>query len=149
VLHRSPSVANNFAVYVTTGASLEMSDCVVHSDTGAGVAVEGGKAHLLHVDVRECQGIGVLCLSGLSGEDIGEVYLEDCGIQENQGGGMKAAGGVTVGLRRVHFRRNKEFGVRLTDVEVSEWTGVDLTEQRKDPLLRGRGITGPAATDLP
>ena len=44
--HRSPSVANNYAVFVHDGASASLVNCSVSSSTGTGVGIEAARVDL-------------------------------------------------------------------------------------------------------
>jgi hypothetical protein len=52
VRHRSPSVANNYAVYLNNASNVALRDLDVSSATGTGVAIEGGTGT---VDIIDCR----------------------------------------------------------------------------------------------
>lgn len=59
VRHSSPSVANNYAIFVQGGRA-EVTSCDISSRTGSGIGVEGGMITVTSSKVHDCQGNGAV-----------------------------------------------------------------------------------------
>lgn len=67
--HASKSVANNYAVFSSSG-KLELEDCDVSSSTGAGVGAEGGTLRIRGGSVSDCPRQGLALYGPLSGDPL-------------------------------------------------------------------------------
>ena len=59
IRHSSPSVANNYALFVQ-GGDAEVTGCDIRSSTGSGIGVEGGALTVTNSKIRECVGNGAV-----------------------------------------------------------------------------------------
>lgn len=59
IRHSSPSVANNYALFVRGGTS-ELTRCDISSSTGSGIGMEGGTATVWSSKIHDCQGNGAV-----------------------------------------------------------------------------------------
>jgi len=65
--HRSPSVANNYALYFQ-GGDVALYDCKVFSSTGTGIGVEGGSHQFKHCTLQGCKQHGFAAFSSIEGD---------------------------------------------------------------------------------
>lgn len=74
VRHSSPSVANNYAIFVQ-GGKAEVTGCDISSSTGSGIGIEGGAVTATSSKIHDCQGNGAV-IAGLiddaAGGDVSE-----------------------------------------------------------------------------
>lgn len=92
IAHASPSVANNYAVFVEGGADgFTLTNCAVTSATGTGVGVDAMTATLDRCTIKGCARYGVAVFGD-------GTRIVDCVIDGNRAGGVlvRAAGGVVV-----------------------------------------------------
>ncbi|CAG9462877.1 unnamed protein product [Pedinophyceae sp. YPF-701] len=142
IKHRSPSVANNFAVYVMQGASLSVAKSTVTSQTGAGLAVEGGCLEMRGVTVDSCAGVGVQCLASIEGDAEGRLAMGECVLRGNGGGGLLARGGVQVCATQVDIEGNGGPGVQVADARVLTWQDIRYNKNKGGNIKKGPGVTG-------
>ena len=109
IRHSSPSVANNYAVFVTPGSSLTMTSCDVSSETGSGVGAEGA-ALLVMEDcvVHDCKSHGVAVYGNLDADDdSGPAMLTRCQCRRNGLNGVLARGGARITATEVIANDNR------------------------------------------
>lgn len=117
ISHSSPSIAQNYAVYVPQPSSasadkarIEIRDCDVSSATGSGVGVEGGDVTLARCRIANCKNHGV---SFLGPTARGAVL--DCTIEKAKLNGVLLRDGASPTLRGNRLRSNGQFGAALFD----------------------------------
>ena len=104
IRHRSPSVANNYAVYLRGASDATLSGLSISSETGTGLAIEGGRGT---IRVSDCDihdnknnGIGLFGDGDDAGEDVDvgrlEIVIEGTTIDRN---GKEAVVGRGLGER--------------------------------------------------
>ncbi|CAL8468917.1 g8458 [Coccomyxa elongata] len=111
--HSSPSVANNYAVFMQ-GGSLLLEDCDISSATGSGVGSEGGQLSLIRCNVHQCKRHGVAMFGDLEGSE-GEVLLQECSISGNELNGLLVADNAHMILKGGRISRNGWHGVYVKD----------------------------------
>lgn len=111
--HSSPSVANNYAVFMQ-GGSLLLEDCDISSSTGSGVGSEGGQLSLIHCSVHNCKRHGVAMFGDLEGSQ-GEALLQDCSLSGNELNGLLVADNAHTVLKGGSVSRNGGYGVYVKD----------------------------------
>ncbi|BDA43086.1 hypothetical protein COCOBI_04-0970 [Coccomyxa sp. Obi] len=111
--HSSPSVANNYAVFMQ-GGSLLLEDCDISSATGSGVGSEGGQLSLIHCSVHNCKRHGVAMFGDLEGSE-GEALLQECSVSLNELNGLLVADNAHMILKGGRISRNGGYGVYVKD----------------------------------
>jgi Right handed beta helix region len=118
ILHSSPSVANNYAVYVKSRAQLDLTDCDINSATGSGVGVDGGSVAVVDSYVHDCARNGLIVAGDLEG-GMGTARIQRSRIVYNRSDGIIALDGSHVQLQSTSVCRNEKAGM---DVRVcSRW----------------------------
>ena len=127
VRHNSPSVANNYAVFATTGSGLVIEGCDVSSETGSGVVGEGAEIRVTRCKIHDCKTHGVAVYGDLLGE-FGSGVVEQCEIMDNGADGVLIRGGARGTVTGNAVTNNGRFGVELVDCgEGSAVTGNSIT----------------------
>ena len=107
IRHRSPSVANNYAVYLQNASDVTLSGLGISSETGTGLAIEGGHGAIrisdCYIHDSKNNGIGLFGdIGGEDGEDVVggrlEIVIEGTTIERN---GKEAVVGRGLGERVV------------------------------------------------
>lgn len=114
--HASKSVANNYAVFVTEGASARFEGCDARSDTGSGWGAEGADVELVGCAGRGCATHGFVGLGGLA-DSTGKATLQGCVFEDNAADGALIRGGCIVRMIGCVVRGNGRYGVELIDCE--------------------------------
>jgi len=115
--HYSPSIAQNYAVYVPPpssaaerGSIVTLRGCDVSSSSGSGVGVEGGCVDLVDCRVAGCKNHGVLYLGPSSRGN-----LRGCVLEKNKLNGVLLRDGAAPTLADNQLRANGQFGAALVD----------------------------------
>jgi pectin methylesterase-like acyl-CoA thioesterase len=110
--HASKSVANNFGVFVKEGGSLKLRNVSVTSETGSGVATEGGSVDAENVMIDKCKNHGVSAFGNQSEvPKSGQVHLKNVAISNCGGDGILLRGGVQIDSLDVKIDNCSGFGV--------------------------------------
>ena len=117
VRHTSPSIAQNYAVYVPPpssaadgASSVMLRDCDISSASGSGVGVEGGAVSLAGCRVHDCKNHGVLYLGrGARGRVSG------CTLEKNKLNGALLRDGSAPTLEANRLANNGQYGAALID----------------------------------
>ena len=110
--HSSKSVANNFGVFVREGGSLALRNATVTSETGSGVATEGGSIDAENVKIDKCKNHGVSAFGNqLEEPKSGKVRMENVAISNCGGDGILLRGGVQIDSVDVKIENCAGFGV--------------------------------------
>ena len=110
--HASKSVANNFGVFVKEGGSLKLRNVSVTSETGSGVATEGGSIDAENVMIDKCKNHGVSAFGNQSEDPkSGQVHLKNVAISNCGGDGILLRGGVQIDSLDVKIDNCTGFGV--------------------------------------
>jgi Right handed beta helix region len=112
ILHNSPSVANNYAIYVQPGAQLELTNCDVNSASGAGIGVDGGTLSLADCYVHDCVGNGIVLAGDMEGH-AGSARLEGSRVAYCASVGIVALDGSELSMERSKVLKNKKAGIDL------------------------------------
>jgi len=124
IQHSSPSIANNYAVYLGPQCSslTEVEGCTIVSHTGSGVGIEGGTPMLLQCTIRGCAKNGV-CIYGNSAVEETDAIsfsrgnerptVKNCIIEGNGKHGLLIADGVTPSLDSNMVENNAGYGLVL------------------------------------
>lgn len=111
IRHRSPSVANNYAVFLQ-GSDLVMENCNVSSTTGSGIGIEGGDPLISNTLVRDCARHGVAIFAELGGSEGGGT-VRDCYLNANKGDGLLVRDGAAPVVISCIISANSGFGASL------------------------------------
>ncbi|CAL6360987.1 unnamed protein product [Bathycoccus prasinos] len=110
--HASKSVANNFGVFVKEKGSLKLKNVSVTSETGSGVATEGGSIDAENVVIDKCKNHGVSAFGNQSEDPkSGQVHLKNVAISNCGGDGILLRGGVQIDSLDVKIDNCTGFGV--------------------------------------
>ena len=110
--HASKSVANNFGVFVKEKGSLKLRNVSVTSETGSGVATEGGSIDAENVVIDKCKNHGVSAFGNQSEDPkSGQVHLKNVAISNCGGDGILLRGGVQIDSLDVKIDNCTGFGV--------------------------------------
>lgn len=115
--HASPSVANNYCVYVHDGSDMRMEQCDISSRTGTGVGVEGAAPSLTDCRVAACARHGVAIFGPLDPEldPPGGGTLLGCDISGNGLDGVLVRSGAEPSITDCIIHDNKGAGLSLQD----------------------------------
>ena len=85
IRHSSPSIAQNYAVYVPQPSTLadansriELRGCDVSSASGSGVGVEGGSVSIESCEIHDCKNHGVLYLGQTARGSVRKSTVSNC-----------------------------------------------------------------------
>lgn len=112
IRHSSPSIAQNYAVFVRgpAGREIELQKCDVSSGSGSGVGVEGGETILSDCSVHDCPNHGILYLGrGATGR------IKGCVIEKCKLNGVLLRDGSSPTIEANVLRGNGQFGMSLID----------------------------------
>jgi len=98
VRHRSPSVANNYAIHSQAG-SCELRACDISSASGSGIGVEGGRLLATAVRVHDCVSNGLVAAADVTEGEPADVSLIGCTLVRNGRSGAVLLDGTTALLR--------------------------------------------------
>ena len=103
IRHRSPSVANNYAVYLRNASDATLSGLSISSETGTGLAIEGGRGaiRISDCDIHDNKNNGIGLFGDLDGGEDGdvgrlEIVVEGTAVDRN---GKEAVVGRGLGER--------------------------------------------------
>lgn len=124
IQHSSPSIANNYAVYLGPQCSslTKVEGCTIVSNTGSGVGIEGGTPTLLQSTIRGCAQNGVCIYGNSAMEDTDTISLsrgnerpivKNCTIEGNGKHGVLIRDGVTPSLDSNLVENNAGYGLVL------------------------------------
>ena len=116
VTHYSPSIAQNYAVYVpppsraADASKVELRFCDVCSRSGTGVGVEGGFVAVVGCRVHDCKNHGLAFLGpGARG------VVQRCSVEACKLDGVLVRDGAAPMLEANRFNANQRFGAELVD----------------------------------
>lgn len=125
IRHRSPSIANNYALYLVDAGDCTLCNMDVSSSTGTGIGIEGiqqGVIRIQNCTIHDCarNGIGLFpSIEDTLSSSEAEIVLQGTQIEHNKGHGLVVKGMhdkvVITGDNEIHF--NKLFGVKIADSE--------------------------------
>lgn len=122
VRHRSPSVANNYAVYLDNASDCTLCNLDISSSTGTGISIEGiqhGTIRIQNCTIHDCarNGLGLFPSIEDAAASQTEIVVQGTRIERNKGHGIVAKGihdKVTImDDCEVHF--NRLFGLQVSD----------------------------------
>lgn len=89
IRHYSPSIANNYAVYLLNCDDTDADQLDVRSDTGTGICIEGGqRVTISHCTAHDCAKNGISVFSDIDGEDSGVILVQDTTVKKNKKHGI-------------------------------------------------------------
>eukprot|EP00889_Picochlorum_renovo_P008182 jgi/Picre1/35212/NNA_002674.t1 len=93
VTHSSPSVANNYAVYLVDANEVSLEDLDIQSETGTGIAIEGGgKVLVKDCVIHDCASNGIGIFSNIVGDDASNTAIQGTRIIRNGRNGVLIKG---------------------------------------------------------
>ena len=117
VTHLSPSVANNYAVYLIDGDDICLEELDIQSETGTGVAIEGGRVRVQDCMIHDCASNGIGIFSTIVGEDASRSTIQGKRNVRNRRNGVLIKGAGSPVLESNHVEYNREFGINIADSE--------------------------------
>ena len=146
VRHSSPSIAQNYAVYVPqpsaasdAGSTIEMRVSDVSSATGSGVGVEGGAVTLAKCRVHDCKNHGVVYLGRSARGAVTGCSIEACKLN-----GILLRDGCSPTLGANRLAANGQYGAALIDCR-----GAFLESNVARGMGNGKGaVSGECDDDL-
>eukprot|EP00892_Ulva_mutabilis_P001898 jgi/Ulvmu1/11709/UM008_0120.1 len=164
IRHSSPSVANNYAVFVQ-GGDVQAYGCDICSSSGSGIGLEGGTITAESSKVHDCVGNGAVIAGSIDtgpvSEDDGvndirpKAHFVDCELSSNGGSGLIALDEAIVELESCSVSRNNKSGLELRDCD-ARLEGCTVTQNMQASILqksvarlqlldsRGKNIVQPA-----
>lgn len=155
IRHQSPSVANNYAVYIQNAGDCTIQNMDISSSTGTGVTVEGilqgTTIRIQHCTIHDCAKNGVGIFPSI--EDTGsaaaagtEIVVQGMSIERNQGHGMVVKGmqdtRVTI-MDDNEIHLNRLYGLQVSDSEnvhcISSSSSSSRGEQASDDVFSRNG----------
>ncbi|KAK3270530.1 hypothetical protein CYMTET_21075, partial [Cymbomonas tetramitiformis] len=131
IRHTSPSVANNYAVFLQ-GGSATLSECDISSTTGTAVGVEGASFNISKCKLAGAKRHGAAIYGDLFGGGASGI-IEECDITMNGENGILVRDASPV-IRKNAIRRNAAYGVRLADCD-AEFDGNIIEGNRKGTVV--------------
>lgn len=122
IRHRSPSVANNYALYLDNASDSTLCNLDISSSTGTGISIEGiqnGTIRIQNCTIHDCarNGLGLFPSIEDAAASQTEIVVQGTRIERNKGHGIVAKGihdKVTImDDCEVHF--NRLFGLQVSD----------------------------------
>lgn len=117
IRHSSPSIAQNYAVYVPAASAaadgesrIELCECQISSTSGSGVGVEGGDVTLSSCRIADCNNHGALFLGPTA-----RGAMRDCLVERNKLNGVLLRDGAYPTLERNQWVANGQFGLKLVN----------------------------------
>lgn len=118
VTHSSPSVANNYAVYLVDANEVSLEDLDVQSETGTGIAIEGGgKVLVKDCVIHDCASNGIGIFSNIVGDDASNTIIQGTRIVRNGRNGVLIKGAGSPLLESNRVESNREYGINIADSE--------------------------------
>jgi len=136
--HASPSIANNYAVFLQ-GGSVTLEDCRVTSSTGTGVAAEGGEHTIRGCSLSGCERHGLAVFGTLDGDSC-QVKLEGSSFEGNKLNGMlvRDQGGVELeGSCRVEGNGGHGIAVMYGSATIAH--AAAIAGNKSGPVFEGPG----------
>jgi len=138
IRHSSPSVANNYAVFLRGGA-VSLLDCDLCSVSGSAVGLEGGRHRLERCRFQGAKSHGLAVYGDLYGEQDSLADVTGCTLVGNGGNGVLVRGpNVTLLLSDSTIKDNFGFGLRLADCE-SVLANNDISGNKKGSIVTELG----------
>ena len=112
VRHASPSIAQNYGVYVHSAAMrrIKFINCDVASSSGSGIGVEGGNVTIRSCSIHDCKNHGVLYVGrGATGR------VERCIVETCKLNGLLLRDGASPTLSNNLLKGNGQYGAALID----------------------------------
>ena len=112
IRHYSPSIAQNYGVYVhsPTECKVKLFLCDVASSSGSGIGVEGGNVTIFSCTVHDCKNHGVLYVgSGATGR-VQRCVVENCKLN-----GLFLRDGASPTITDNLLKGNAQYGAALID----------------------------------
>ena len=117
IKHFSPSIAQNYAVYVPppsraadAQSRIELRYCDVSSRSGSGVGVEGGMVSVVSCRVHDCKNHGLSYLGPSARGTVRGCSIETCKLN-----GVLVRDGAAPTLEANRFNANLRYGAELID----------------------------------
>ena len=133
IQHYSPSIAQNYAVYVPPpaaaadgGSRVELRYCDVSSRSGSGVGVEGGAVDIVGCRVHDCKNHGLAYLGPRARGSVQRSSIEGCKLN-----GLLVRDGAAPTLEASRFNSNLRFG--------AEFSADARCDYRSDNEAKGNG----------
>lgn len=136
IVHRSPSIANNYAVHLVNSTESSINDCDISSVSGSGIGIEGGQSLVLqNSQIHDCKLNGILIASNIEGELGCDLIIESCTIDRNGKDGvlMKSADGARV--VDCSISENRGYGLSFFDSRPLGIMGNTVSKNTKGPLF--------------
>jgi len=115
IRHSSPSIAQNYAVYVPAPSAaadgtshIELRGCQISSASGSGVGVEGGDVTLSSCRIADCKNHGALFVGPTA-----RGAMRDCLVERSKLNGVLVRDGAYPSLERNQWVANGQFGLKL------------------------------------
>ena len=131
VQHYSPSIAQNYAVFVpppaaaADGSRIELRYCDISSRSGSGVGVEGGAVDVVGCRVHDCKNHGLAYLGPRARGTVERSSVEACRLN-----GVLVRDGAAPLLQSNRFNANLRYGAELVDARC---------DYRRDNEAKGNG----------
>lgn len=136
IVHRSPSIANNYAIYLVDSVESSIKDCDISSMSGSGIGFEGGQALLLQTSrIHDCKLNGVLIASDIEGDPGCDLVVDSCTVDRNGKDGilMKSADGARI--VDCCISGNRGYGLSLFDSQPRGVVGNTISKNTKGPVF--------------
>lgn len=136
IVHRSPSIANNYAVHLVNSKESSIIDCDILSFSGSGIGFEGGQSLLLQNSrIHDCKLNGILIASNIEGESGCDLVVDSCTVDRNGKDGilMKSADGSKV--MDCSISGNGGHGLSLYDSHPASIMGNTVSKNTKGPVF--------------
>eukprot|EP00747_Dinoflagellata_sp_TGD_P189370 gnl/TRDRNA2_/TRDRNA2_49635_c0_seq1.p1 gnl/TRDRNA2_/TRDRNA2_49635_c0~~gnl/TRDRNA2_/TRDRNA2_49635_c0_seq1.p1 ORF type:complete len:395 (-),score=65.09 gnl/TRDRNA2_/TRDRNA2_49635_c0_seq1:25-1209(-) len=146
IRHSSPSIAQNYGIFVKPGGALVLDSCDITSMTGSALGVEGGDVTLRKCRLHDAKNHGAALYGDLLGGGEGQVLLEDCRIDRNRLDGVLVRDGASPVLRRNEVVDNGGYGMTLSDCAASLERNT-LKANKKGSLLFEQGADQTSSVD--
>jgi len=110
IRHYSPSIAQNYGVYVHSPTRVKFLNCDVASSSGSGIGVESGNVTVVSCTIHDCKNHGVLYVgSGATGR------VERCIVERCKLNGLLLRDGASPTLTNNLLKGNAQYGAALID----------------------------------
>lgn len=122
--HRSPSIANNYAVYLMDACDCTLANLDITSSTGTGLSIEGGRGtiRIQDCDIHDCaqNGIGIFPNIDSTVESLLRIILNRTNVEQNNKHGlvikgMNASDAKVIIADDNDIHKNKLFGLQVSD----------------------------------
>jgi len=139
VRHFSPSIAQNYAVYVpqptspaADGVGIVFQSCAITSASGSGVGIEGGDVTLERCQIAGCKNHGIVYLGQAARGRIVGCTVEKCKLN-----GVLLRDGASPVLEGNRLRANGQYGAALIDCRGRYLTSNDAGGNGKGAVSGG------------